>query len=40
MMGPGMIAVSLQQVGGNFAVVSEGPSLEVMSDAKHGLQYS
>jgi len=36
----GMMAVSMQHVGGNFAVVSEGPSLEVMSDAKHVRQYS
>jgi hypothetical protein len=36
----GMMEVSLQQVGGNFAVVEEGPSLEVMSAVKQGRQYS
>jgi len=34
------MAWSLQHVGGNFAVVSEGPSLEVMSAAKQVRQYS
>lgn len=35
-----MMEVSVQQVGGNLAVVEEGPSLEVMRAAKHVRQYS
>ena len=34
------MAWSLQHVGGNLAVVSDGPSLEVMSAAKQVRQYS